>query len=84
MTVGRATDTIWQARQASGTNNPTVSREAPMSQLTSPISDSPDRPGRLRIRYRFRRAVEMTSARRSPELQILAFSRYYSAGPAPF
>jgi len=55
-----------------------------MSQLTSPVSDSPDRPGRLRIRYRFRRAVEMTSAPRSPELQILAFSRYYSAGPAPF
>jgi hypothetical protein len=55
-----------------------------MSQLTSPVSDSPDRPERLRIRYRLRRAVEMTSARRNPELQILAFSRYYSAGPAPF
>ena len=56
-----------------------------MSQLTSPVSDSADRPGRLRIRYRLRRAVqEMNSAPRSPELQILAFSRYYSAGPAPF
>jgi len=55
-----------------------------MSQLTSPISDSADRPGRLRIRYRLRRAVQMTSAPGGPELQMLAFSRYYSAGPAPF
>jgi len=54
-----------------------------MSQLTSPVSDSPDRPGRLRIRDRLRRAVqEMNSAPLSPELRILAFSRYYSpAGP---
>ena len=84
MPVGPATDTTGQAGQAGGTNNPAVSREAPMSQLTSPVFDSADRPGRLRIRYRLRRAAEMTSARRSPELQLLAFSRYYSAGPAPF
>jgi len=56
-----------------------------MSQPTSPAPDSPDRPGRQRIRNRLRRAVqEMNSAPRSPELRILAFSRYYSAGPAPF
>ena len=56
-----------------------------MSQLTSPVSDSPDRRGRRRIRDRLYRAVhEMNSAPLSPELQILAFSRYYSAGPAPF
>ena len=56
-----------------------------MSQLTSPVSDSPDRPGRLRIRDRLHRAMhDLNSAPLSPELQILAFSRYYSAGPAPF
>jgi hypothetical protein len=55
-----------------------------MSQLTSPVFDSPDRP-RLRIRDRLHRAVhDLNSAPLSPELQILAFSRYYSAGPAPF
>ena len=44
-----------------------------MSQLTS------------RIRDRLRRAVqEMNSAPLSPELRVLAFNRYYSAGPAPF
>jgi hypothetical protein len=48
-----------------------------MSQLTSPVSDSPDRPGRLRIRDRLHRAVhEMNCAPLSPERQILAFSRY--------
>ena len=56
-----------------------------MSQLTSPVSDSPDRLRRLRIRDRLHRTVhKMNSAPLSPELQILAFSRYYSAGPAPF
>ena len=56
-----------------------------MSQPTSPVSDSPDRPERLRIRDRLHRAVHvMNSAPPSPELRILAFSRYYSAGPAPF
>jgi hypothetical protein len=56
-----------------------------MSQLTSPAPDSHDRPGRLRIRDRFRRAgQEMNSTSRNPELRIVAFSRYYSAGPAPF
>ena len=85
MTVGRATDTTWQAGQASGTNNPTVSREAPMSQLTSPVPDSPDRSGRLRFRDRLHRAVHKTNpAALSPELRIVTFSRYYSAGPAPF
>ena len=55
-----------------------------MSQLTSPVPDSPDRPGRLRIRDRFHRAVHKTNpAPLSPELRIVAFSRYYSAGPAP-
>ena len=55
-----------------------------MSQLTSPVSDSPDRPGRLRFRDRLRRAVhEMDSAPHSPEQRFMAFSRYYSAGPAP-
>jgi hypothetical protein len=56
-----------------------------MSQLTSPVLDSPDRPRRLRIRDRLHRAVhEMNPAPLSPELRIAAFSRYYSAGPAPF
>jgi hypothetical protein len=56
-----------------------------MSQLTSPAPDSPDRHGRLRIRDRLRRAVqEMNSAPVSSELRMVAFSRYYSAGPAPF
>jgi hypothetical protein len=56
-----------------------------MSQLTSPVPDSPDRPGRLRIRDRLHRAVHKTNpAPLSPELRIAAFSRYYSAGPAPF
>jgi hypothetical protein len=53
-----------------------------MSQLTSPAPDSPDRP---RFRDRLRRAAqEMNLTPRNPERQILAFSRYYSAGPAPF
>ena len=56
-----------------------------MSQLTSPVSDSPDRPWRLRIRHRLHRAVHETNAAPpSPEQRILAFSQYYSAGPAPF
>ena len=85
MTVSRPTDTTASARHASGKNTPPLAGRPPMSQLTSPAPDSPDRPGRLRIRYRLRRAVqEMNSAPGSPELRILAFSRYYSAGPAPF
>jgi hypothetical protein len=56
-----------------------------MSQLTSPAPDSHDRHGRRRIRNRLRRAVQdMSSAPLSSELRIVAFSRYYSAGPAPF
>jgi len=56
-----------------------------MSQLTSPAPDSSDGPGRPRFRDRLRNAVqEMNPTPRNPEQQILAFSRYYSAGPAPF
>lgn len=56
-----------------------------MSQLTSPVSDSPDRRGRRRIRDRLYRAVhDLNCAPLGPERQMLAFSRYYSAGPAPF
>jgi hypothetical protein len=56
-----------------------------MSQLTSLVTDSPDRPGRPRFRDRLRNAVqEINPTPRNPERQILAFSRYYSAGPAPF
>ena len=54
-----------------------------MSQLTSLAPDSPDRHGRLRIWDRFRRAVqEMSFAPVSSELQMVAFSPYYPAGPA--
>jgi hypothetical protein len=56
-----------------------------MNQLTSPAPDSPDRPGRPRFRDRLRHAVqEMNPTPGNPERRILAFSRYYSAGPAPF
>jgi len=56
-----------------------------MSQPTSPAPDSPDRPGRPRFRDRLRNAAQgMNPTPRNPERQILAFSRYYSAGPAPF
>ena len=55
-----------------------------MSQLTSPAPDSPDRPGRPRFRDRLRRAAQETNPAHNPEPQILAFSQYYSAGPAPF
>ena len=85
MTVGWRTDITWRARHAGGKNNPAVSKEAPMSQLTSPAPDSPDRHGRLRIWDRFRRAVqEMKFAPVSSELQMVAFSPYYPAGPASF
>lgn len=86
-TVGPATDTTGRARHASGKNNPTVSKEAPMSQLTCAAPDSLDRRGRLRIRDWLHRAVqEMDSAPLSSELRIDAFSRffYFSGGPVPF
>ena len=47
-----------------------------MSQLTSPAPDSPDRPGRRRIRDRLRRAV------RGPEQEITTWP-YQLAGPHP-
>lgn len=83
MTVSRPTGTTAPARHASGKNAPPLAGR-PDEPADRPRPRFPDRPGRLRIRDRLRRAVqEMNSAPRSPALPILAFSRYYSAGPGP-